>query len=458
MPPVTDKLGKLLISANLITEKQLNEALVAIRQSRGATRLGSTLVKMGYIQEEKLLQFLSQQYRVPAVDLKMYQHIDPAIIKLVPLELVKKHMVLPLRRVGATVTVAMLDPTNMLALDDLKFRTNYTIEPVIAAESALIEAVKKYYGAGVAGGAAQAAAAILQAKDYTIPEGGAADELADLGQSDGGPMVDVEDFDKTVGDVLDSVEVAESDQDQGMIGEVEAPIIKLDKDKLGFDKRQEADINAALAMPYGMILVTGPTGSGKTVTLYSCLQALNTPDVNISTAEDPVEFNFVGINQVLVQPDIGLTFATALKSFLRQDPDIILIGEIRDFETAEIAIKAALTGHLVLASLHTNDAPATINRLLNMGIEPFLVASSVLLIIAQRLARRICKDCKEPDPTVTPDMLRKIGMKDDEIAIAKPMKGKGCGTCNNKGYKGRVALYQVMFITPRIREAILRGA
>jgi len=570
MPPVTDKLGKLLISANLITEKQLNEALVAIRQSKGATRLGSTLVKMGYIQEEKLLQFLSQQYRVPAVDLKMYQHIDPAIIKLVPLELVKKHMVLPLRRVGATVTVAMLDPTNMLALDDLKFRTNYTIEPVIAAESALIEAVKKYYGAGVAGGAAQAAAAILQAKDYTIPEGSAADELADLGQADAGPMVDVEDFDKTVGDVLDSVEVAESDQDQGMIGEVEAPIIKLvngilvnamkvgasdihvepyetvfriryridgdlqtvmnlplkvknslisrikimakldiaerrlpqdgriklklgpkrdidfrvsvlptlfgekgvlrlldkaniqvDKDKLGFDKRQEADINAALAMPYGMILVTGPTGSGKTVTLYSCLQALNTPDVNISTAEDPVEFNFVGINQVLVQPDIGLTFATCLKSFLRQDPDIILIGEIRDFETAEIAIKAAMTGHLVLASVHTNDAPSTINRLLNMGIEPFLVASSVILVIAQRLCRRICKDCKVPDPTVTREILKVAGASkanEEEFEKMTPMKGKGCATCSNKGYKGRLALYQIMPITEDIRLAILRGA
>jgi len=570
MPPVTDKLGKLLISANLITEKQLNEALVAIRQSKGATRLGSTLVKMGYIQEEKLLQFLSQQYRVPAVDLKMYQHIDPAIIKLVPLELVKKHMVLPLRRVGATVTVAMLDPTNMLALDDLKFRTNYTIEPVIAAESALIEAVKKYYGAGVAGGAAQAAAAILQAKDYTIPEGSAADELADLGQADAGPMVDVEDFDKTVGDVLDSVEVAESDQDQGMIGEVEAPIIKLvngilvnamkvgasdihvepyetvfriryridgdlqtvmnlplkvknslisrikimakldiaerrlpqdgriklklgpkrdidfrvsvlptlfgekgvlrlldkaniqvDKDKLGFDKRQEADINAALAMPYGMILVTGPTGSGKTVTLYSCLQALNTPDVNISTAEDPVEFNFVGINQVLVQPDIGLTFATCLKSFLRQDPDIILIGEIRDFETAEIAIKAAMTGHLVLASVHTNDAPSTINRLLNMGIEPFLVASSVILVIAQRLCRRICKDCKVPDPTVTREILKVAGASkanEEDFAKMTPMKGKGCATCSNKGYKGRLALYQIMPITEDIRLAILRGA
>src|SRR5213593_663982 len=560
MPPVTDKLGKLLVSANLITESQLNEALVAMKQGRGTTRLGSTLVKMGYIPEEKLLQFLSRQYRVAAVDLKMYQHIDPAIIKLVPLELVKKHVVLPLRRVGATVTVAMMDPTNMVALDDLKFRTNYTIEPVIAAESSLLEAIKKYYGAGATGTDAKATAAILQAKDFTIPEGGA----------DEGPVVDVEDFDKTVGDVLDSVEVADTDQQEGIITEVEAPIIKLvngllvnaikvgasdihiepyenvfriryrvdgdlqtvmnlpvkvknalisrikimsrldiaerrlpqdgriklklgakrdvdfrvsvlptlfgekgvlrildkasiqvDKDKLGFDQKQAADVNAALAMPYGMLLVTGPTGSGKTTTLYSCLQALNTPDVNISTAEDPVEFNFMGINQVLVLPDIGLTFAAALKSFLRQDPDIILIGEIRDFETGEIAVKAAMTGHLVLASLHTNDAPGTINRLLNMGIEPFLVASSVILVIAQRLCRRICKDCKEPDPTVTPDILRMAGagkVNEKEFATMTPMRGKGCTTCNNKGYKGRLALYQIMPITEQIRLGVLRGA
>ena len=570
MPPVTDKLGKLLVSANLITEQQLNEALAAMKQGKGHTRLGSTLVKMGYIPEEKLLQFLSRQYRVPAVDLKMYQHIDPAIIKLVPLELVKKHMVLPLRRVGATVTVAMLDPTNMVALDDLKFRTNYTIEPVIAAESALLEVIKKYYGAVVAGTDAKATAAILQAKDFTIPEGGLEDELANLGQGDEGPVVDVADFDKTVGDVLDSVEVADTDQQEGIITEVEAPIIKLvngllvnalkvgasdihiepyenvfriryrvdgdlqtvmnlpvkvknalisrikimsrldiaerrlpqdgriklklgakrdvdfrvsvlptlfgekavlrildkatvqvDKDKLGFDKKQAADVSAALEMPYGMILVTGPTGSGKTTTLYSCLQALNTSEVNISTAEDPVEFNFMGINQVLVLPDIGLTFAAALKSFLRQDPDIILIGEIRDFETGEIAVKAAMTGHLVLASLHTNDAPGTINRLLNMGIEPFLVASSVILVIAQRLCRRVCKDCKEPDPTVTPEILKMAGassVNEKEFATMTPMRGKGCTTCSNKGYKGRVALYQIMPITEEMRTYILRGA
>lgn len=566
MAVVVDKLGKMLLGAKMITEQQLNEGLAAAKQ-KGGGRLGSTLVKMGYVEEEKLLMFLAQQYRVQAVDLKMYQNIDPAIIKLVPIELVKKHMVLPLKREGAVLTVAMTDPTNIFALDDLKFRTNYTIVPVIAGEAALVDAVKKYYlgGAGGAPDTKAANAKILEAKDYTLSDLDTAGSELDV--QDGGPVVDVEDFDKTVGDVLDSVEVAETEQDSGVISEVEAPIIKLvngilvnamkvgasdihiepyetvfriryridgnlqtvmqlplkvknalisrvkimsrldiaerrlpqdgriklkigpkrdidfrvsilptlfgekgclrlldkaniqvDKDKLGFDEKQSADINAALAAPYGMILVTGPTGSGKTTTLYSALQALNTPDVNISTAEDPVEFNFMGINQVLVQPDIGLTFAAALKSFLRQDPDIIMIGEIRDFETGEIGVKAALTGHLVLASLHTNDAPATINRLLNMGIEPFLVASSVLLIVAQRLARRICKDCKEPDPTVTPEILRKLGMKDEEIAIAKPMKGKGCGTCNNKGYKGRVALYQVMFVTQRLREAILRGA
>jgi type IV pilus assembly protein PilB len=570
MAVIADKLGKLLVEAKLITEQQLSEALATMKQAKGVGRLGSTLVKMGYVPEEKLLQFLAQQYRVTAVDLKMHQHIDPAIIKLVPLELVKKHMVLPLKRVGATLTVAMMDPTNIFALDDLKFRTNYTIEPVIAAESSLIEAIKKYYGGGATAGGGETkrtSAAILQAKDYTLSDQDS-DDLAGLDKMDEGPVVDVEDFDKTVGDALDSVEVAETEQEGFISGEVEAPIVKLvngilvnamkvgasdihvepyeavfriryrvdgdlqtvmnlplkvrnailsrikimarldiaerrlpqdgriklklgpkrdidfrvstlptlfgekaclrlldkasievDKDKLGFDERQAADINAALACPYGMILVTGPTGSGKTVTLYSCLQALNKPDVNISTAEDPVEFNFMGINQVLVQPDIGLTFAAALKSFLRQDPDIILIGEIRDFETGEIAVKAAMTGHLVLASLHTNDAPATINRLLNMGIEPFLVASSVILVIAQRLCRRICKDCKEPDPSVTAEVLRKWGMKDEkEIASATPMKGKGCTTCNNKGYKGRVALYQIMPVSEQIRLGILQGA
>lgn len=571
MAVIADRIGKLLVDAKLVTEQQVNEALTAAKASKGVGRLGSTLVKLGYIQEETLLQFVARQYRVQAVDLKIYRHIDPAIIKLIPLELVKKHLVLPLRRVGATLTVAMLDPTNILTLDDLKFRTNYTIEPMIAAETALLDMIKQYYGGdgdGNADAVTAASKSILQARDYTISDAPGGNELANLGWTQEDRVVAVEDLDKTVGDALDSVEVAQVEQDIGVIGEVEAPIIKLvngilvnamkvgasdihiepyetvfriryridgdlqtvmnlplkvknamisrikimarldiaerrlpqdgriklkvgpkrdidfrvsilptlfgekgclrlldklsievDKDKLGFDRKQAADINAALAMPYGMILVTGPTGSGKTVTLYSCLQALNTADVNISTAEDPVEFNFMGINQVLVQPDIGLTFPAALRSFLRQDPDIILIGEIRDFETGEIAVKAAMTGHLVLASLHTNDAPATINRLLNMGIEPFLVASSVILVIAQRLCRRICVGCKEPDPAVTADVLRKWGMtNEEEIATATPMKGRGCDRCNNKGYKGRLALYQVMPISEQIRMGILRGA
>jgi type IV pilus assembly protein PilB len=572
MAVTVDRIGKLLVGAKLITEQQLKEA-VTVQKQKGGGRLTSTLVKMGFIEEEKLLGFLAQQYRVPAVDLNTYQSVDPSIIKLVPIELVKKHLVLPLKRVGSSLTVAMADPTNVFGLDDLKFRTNYSIQPVIASESALLEAIKKYYGGASAGNTKEESkqadtSKLLEVKDYTINDlEGGEDDLAGLGKEEG-PTIDVEDFDKTVGDVLDTVEVAdEEDQGSFITGVVEAPIVKLvngilvnalktgcsdvhiepyenvfrvryrldgnmmtvmnlplkvknamvsrvkimakldiaerrlpqdgriklklgakrdvdfrvsvmptlfgekaclrvldkanvqlDMTKLGFEEQQRTDLKAALASPYGMILVTGPTGSGKTTTLYSALQALNTPDVNICTAEDPVEFNFMGINQVQVHPDIGLTFAASLKAFLRQDPDIIMIGEIRDYETGEIGVKAALTGHLVLASLHTNDAPSTINRLLNMGIEPFLVCSSVVLIIAQRLARRICKDCKVPAPEVTADVLRKIGMKAEEIAIAKPMKGTGCATCNKTGYKGRVALYQVMSMSERMRGAILQGA
>ena len=479
-------------------------------------------------------------------------------------------MVLPLKRVGSNLTVAMADPTNVFGLDDLKFRTNYSIQPVIASESALLEAIKKYYGAGADGQFSEDAKSadtskLLEVKDYTIND---LQSATDFDLHDEGATIDVEDFDKTVGDLLDSVEVAEDEQDSGYAtGVVEAPIVKLvngilvnalktgssdihiepyenvfrvryrldgnmmtvmnlplkvknamvsrvkimakldiaerrlpqdgriklklgakrdvdfrvsvmptlfgekaclrvldkasvqlDMTKLGLEEQQRNDLKAALAAPYGMILVTGPTGSGKTTTLYSALQALNTPSVNICTAEDPVEFNFMGINQVQVHPDIGLTFAAALKAFLRQDPDIIMIGEIRDYETGEIGVKSALTGHLVLASLHTNDAPSTINRLLNMGIEPFLVASSVVVIIAQRLARRVCKDCKVPDPEVTPAVLKKVGMNDEEIAVAKPHKGTGCAACNQTGYKGRVALYQVMTISDRIRSGILQGA
>ncbi|HEY3198356.1 MAG TPA: type IV-A pilus assembly ATPase PilB [Nitrospirales bacterium] len=570
MAITVDRIGKLLVGAKLISEQQLKEA-IAIQRQKGSGQLGSTLVKMGLIEEEKLLDFLAQQYRVPSINLKTHQAIDPSIIKLVPVELVKKHMVVPLKRVGSTLTVAMADPTNVFGLDDLKFRTNYSIQPVIASESALLEAIHRYYGIGQAQAVhddAQAAenSKLLEIKDYTIND---LDSANEVGVHDEGATLNVEDFDKTVGDVLDSVEVAEDAPEQGgyATGVVEAPIVKLvngilvnalktgssdihiepyetvfrvryrldgnmmtvmnlplkvknamvsrikimakldiaerrlpqdgriklklgakrdvdfrvsvmptlfgekavlrvldkanvqlDMTKLGLEEQQRIALKAALAAPFGMILVTGPTGSGKTTTLYSALQALNTPAVNICTAEDPVEFNFMGINQVQVHGDIGFTFSAALKAFLRQDPDIIMIGEIRDYETGEIGVKSALTGHLVLASLHTNDAPSTINRLLNMGIEPFLVASSVVLIIAQRLARRICKDCKVVDAEVTPEVLRKAGMNEDEIATAKPHKGLGCAVCNKTGYKGRVALYQVLTISDRIRTGILQGA
>jgi type IV pilus assembly protein PilB len=561
-----DRIGKLLVGAKMISEEQLREA-VAIQRQKGSGQLGGTLVKMGLIEEEKLLGFLALQYRVHAVNLKAYQPIDPAVIKLVPIELVKKHMVVPLKRVGSTLTVAMADPTNVFGLDDLKFRTNYSIQPVIASESALLEAIERYYGIGlsqVQDAQATENSKLLEVKDYTINDL----DSAQISIQDDGSTLNVEDFDKTVGDVLDSVEVAEDIEETGYASTtVEAPIVKLvngilvnalktgssdihiepyetvfrvryrldgnmmtvmnlplkvknamvsrikimakldiaerrlpqdgriklklgakrdvdfrvsvmptlfgekavlrvldkanvqlDMTKLGLEEEQRKALKTALASPFGMILVTGPTGSGKTTTLYSALQALNTPSVNICTAEDPIEFNFMGINQVQVHGDIGFTFSAALKAFLRQDPDIIMIGEIRDYETGEIGVKSALTGHLVLASLHTNDAPSTINRLLNMGIEPFLVASSVVLIIAQRLARRICKDCKVVDPEVTPDVLRKAGMNEDEIARAKPHKGRGCAICNKTGYKGRVALYQVMTITERLRSGILQGA
>jgi type IV pilus assembly protein PilB len=572
---VPDRMGKLLLEARLISEKQLEEALQTQKKAGG--RLGSLLVKMGAIKEDKLLQFLSQQYGVPPVDLASCQ-IEASLNKLIPLEVVKKYVVVPVKRVGSTLTLAMVDPSNVFAIDDIKFLTGYHVEPLVALETAIMDSVRRLYGGGGGGGSAKpadpdseqhdtaATAAILQAKDYTLSE----EDLQgdDLDIKDSGPMVAVEDFDTVVGDVLSNIDVVEEvgDEQTGATGEVEAPIVKLvngilvnavkvgasdihlepyetlvrvrfrldgelhpimnlplkvrnttvsrikimakldiaerrlpqdgriklklgkkrdidfrvsvlpclygekvvmrildkgniqlDMTKLGFEERALSDFQEALAKPYGMILVTGPTGSGKTTTLYSALQLLNTPDVNIMTAEDPVEFNFTGINQVQMKDEIGLNFATSLRSFLRQDPDIIMVGEIRDYETAEIAVKAALTGHLVLSTLHTNDAPSTINRLLNMGIEPFLVSSSVVLIMAQRLARRICKSCIEPDK-IAVERLIGLGFSPEEAKHITPMKGKGCQACNQTGYKGRVALYEVMPIKEDIRELILQGA
>ncbi len=566
------KLGQILIASSIITEEQLKQALNTQKKEGG--RLGTNLVKLSFITEEKLVAFLSKQYGVPAINLTEYK-IDGAVLKLVPADMAKKYLIMPVARVGATLTIAMADPSNVFAIDDVKFMTGYNVEVVVSTESAIMSAITSYYlgrGENVLATStssqpkASAASAILQAKDYTLNDDDLNTGADAFGAADEGPQVSVDDFDSIVGNALDGVDVMEEKEDAEVVKEVEAPIVKLvngifvnaiksgasdihvepyeqslrvryrvdgvmytvmnlptkiraaltsrikimskldiaerrlpqdgriklklgkkrdidfrvsvlpclfgektvlrlldkgnlqvDLTKLGFEQAAMDDFMEALSKPYGMILVTGPTGSGKTTTLYSALNHLNKPDTNIMTAEDPVEFNFMGINQVQVREEIGLTFASALRSFLRQDPDIIMVGEIRDFETAEIGVKAALTGHLVLSTLHTNDAPGTISRLLNMGIEPFLVSSAVILILAQRLARRICAQCKMEDP-IPPQALVKIGFSEEEARSVKVFRGKGCPACNNTGYKGRVALYEVMLIKDEIKELVLEGA
>ena len=569
------KLGQILIAAGVIAEEQLREALVLQKKSGG--RLGTNLVKLGHVTEDKLVTFLSKQYGVSAINLADYK-IDTAVLKLVPAEMAKKYMMMPVARVGATLTVAMADPSNVFAVDDIKFMTGYNVEIVIATESALINAITTSYGGkgeGLVAAKPQqqtqqsqaltgaAAAEILQAKDYTAGEDG---NIEDMLGADEGPTVDVEEFDQVVGRAIGDVEVVEEKEDAEVIREVAAPIIKLtngillnairagasdiqiepyensvrvryridgecrvimnlpakikaaltsrikimarldisekrlpqdgriklklgkkkevdfrvstvpclfgertnmrildkgnlqvDLTKLGIEEEPLKDLMAALEKPNGMILVTGPTGCGKTTTLYSALNYLNKIGVNVSTAEDPVEYNFPGINQVAVKEDIGLTFAAALRSFLRQDPDIIMVGEIRDFETAEISVKAALTGHLVLSTLHTNDAPGTISRLLNMGIEPFLVAASTILIASQRLVRKICPQCKEEEKIPVPALI-KLGFPEEEAGSIKCFRGKGCPACNNAGYRGRIGLYEIMPMKDEIKELTLEGA
>ena len=555
---IPEKLGKLIVNAQLITEDQLQKALLTQKKEGG--RLGSVLIRLGFIDEAKLLKFLSQQYGVPSIDLSKME-IDPSVVKLVPAEVVKKYLVVPIKRMGATLSLAMVDPSDVFAIDDIKFMTGYNVEPIIAAESAVIEMVGKYYGKGAL--AVVEKTMTIEAKDYTLSE---EDDAGGHGRDEENVMVSVDDFDTVVGDALENIDVVEEQQDDGAVKDVDAPIVKLvngvlvnaikvgasdihvepfetvfrvrfridgsmktimnlptkiknavvsrlkimskldiaerrlpqdgriklklgkkkevdfrvstlpclfgekvvmrildkgnlalDLTKLGFEVGALKDFTEAINAPYGMVLVTGPTGSGKTTTLYSAQSTINTTEINIMTAEDPVEYNLLGINQVQMKEEIGLNFAAALRSFLRQDPDVVMVGEIRDYETAEIGVKAALTGHLVLSTLHTNDAPGTVNRLLNMGIEPFLVASSVILILAQRLARRICAKCKETD-NILPEALLRAGFKQEDLKGLVVYKGKGCDTCNQTGYKGRVALYEVMPVKEELRELILQGA
>ncbi len=523
----TSRLGDILVKNNIITSEQLTAALQEQKMSGGQSKLGSILVKQGLVKEPDLVAFLSRQYGVPPISLAEYE-IDPAVIKIIPAEVVQKYNLVPVNRAGSTLIVAVSDPSNLFAIEDIKFMTSYNVEMVVTAESDIKGAIDKYY---------DQSASLADVMDNL--------DMEDLELIDTDDEVDLSSLEKATEDapvvklvnliLMDAIKKKASDihvepyeksfrvryRIDGVLYEVMKPPMKLknaitsrikimaeldiaerrlpqdgrikiklgggkdmdyrvsclptlfgekivmrlldksnlqtDLTKLGYEPEALAYFQREIHKPFGMVLVTGPTGSGKTVSLYSALSELNKVTENISTAEDPVEFNFAGINQVQMHEDIGLNFAAALRSFLRQDPDIIMIGEIRDFETAEIAVKAALTGHLVLSTLHTNDAPATINRLLNMGIEPFLVASAVNLITAQRLARRICGECKEKED-IPAQALIDAGVPADEAPEYVCYKGRGCSLCNNTGYKGRVGFYQVMPMLEPIRELILNGA
>jgi len=528
------KLGEMLIKANLLTPKKLEEALHYQKTNGG--KLGYNLVKLGLVKEEDITRVLSQQYGVPAINLRSME-VEESVAKLIPSEVAQKYLILPLSRNGATLTVAMVDPTNVFAMDDIKFMTGYNVEPVVASEVAIKEAIDKYYGSihalelkkvmdEMAETDDQTALEVLDEQDdVDLAKLAASTEeapvvrLVNLILTDsikrGASDIHVEPYEKDfrvrfridgvlyeimnppmkLKDAITSrlkimakLDISEKrlPQDgrikikiklQGKNKEMDYRVsvlptlfgekivlrlldkenLMLDMTRLGFEQESLTKFEKAIFKPYGMVLVTGPTGSGKTNTLYSSISRVNTPETNIITAEDPVEFNLHGINQVQMKEQIGLNFAAALRSFLRQDPNIILVGEIRDFETAEIAVKAALTGHLVLSTLHTNDAPSTINRLMNMGIEPYLVATSVHLICAQRLVRRLCNECREeiqmPIQAVTD-----IGYSPEEAPRVKLYKGRGCPVCNSTGYKGRVGLYEVMEVTDELREMILCGA
>jgi len=524
------RLGELLVRENLITLQQLQRAQDAQRKQGG--RLGFNLTKLGYIEETELTTFLSKQYGVPSINLSDFE-IDPEVIKLVPREVAEKHQVLPVNRAGASLIVAMADPSNIFAIDDLKFLTGYNIEVVVASDGAIKQSIERYYANEERSSELNYDEVMAEFDEDEIEVGGDEEQanIVDLERSaedapvvklvnlilidaikKGASDIHIEPYEKDFRvryridgvlyemmkpplklkaaitsrlKIMSQLDIAERRLPQDgriklklgrgremdyrvsclptLFGEkivlrlLDKGNLQLDMTKLGFDARPLALFKDAIKRPYGMVLVTGPTGSGKTTTLYSALSELNKSTVNISTAEDPVEYNLHGINQVQMHDDIGLNFAAALRSFLRQDPDIIMVGEIRDFETAEIAVKAALTGHMVLSTLHTNDAPSTVSRLLNMGIEPFLVTASVNLILAQRLARRVCSECKQPID-VPESALLDIQVKPEEIGSFQVFKGQGCATCSETGYKGRVAVYEVMNFSEELKEFVINGA
>ncbi len=521
----SDRLGEILLREGLITQDQLKKAL--LEQKNTGMRLGYTLVKLGLVEETEISKMLARQYRMPAVDLSRFE-VDAKILKLLPGDVAVKHTVLPLKREGRTLTVAIADPNNVTAIEDIKFITRCDVFPVIAGEYTLRNAIERYY---------QQSDAQLQtllkdieaADDLEVVEEQEDEDVKAQDLADDAPVV------KLINGLLtDAVKRGASDihvepfehelrvryRVDGALLEVMKPPIKmraaltsrikimaqlniaerrvpqdgriklkfgskvidyrvstlpvlfgekivmrildkgnlaLDLTKFGFEPQAEQHLLRAILNPYGMVLVTGPTGSGKTTTLYSALSRINTIDVNIMTAEDPVEYNLIGINQVLVRNDVGMTFAAALRAFLRQDPNIIMVGEIRDLETGSIAIKAALTGHLVLSTLHTNDAPSTVTRMVDMGIEPFNVASAVNLIVAQRLVRRVCAECKQ-EHQYTEEELKALGVPLAEAQKLTFYKGAGCDSCGGTGYRGRQGLYEVMAMTSALRRMVLKGA
>lgn len=525
-----NRLGELLVREKLISLQQLREAQKD--EAKSGKNLSYTLAKLGYITDGEITDFISTQYRLPAVNLDEYE-IEEDVVKLVSQEVCEKHRLIALSRSGSSLIIAMADPTNLNAIDDIKILTGYNPEPVVASETAIAAALERYYAAGPSYEDVMADFDLgdedidfaAEEEDINSVELEKASEDAPVVRlvnvillnaiRKGASDVHIEPYERRMRvryrvdgvlqeemtpphklknalasrlKIMSQLDIAERRLPQdgriklrlGKNREMDFRVsilptlwgektvlrlldksnLQLDMAKLGFEPDALSDFQWAIAQPWGMVLVTGPTGSGKTTTLYSALSEMNQPGVNISTAEDPVEYNLHGINQVQMHEEIGLNFAQALRAFLRQDPDIVMVGEIRDFETAEISVKAALTGHLVLSTLHTNDAPATISRLLNMGVEPFLITASVNVVLAQRLARRVCGDCKT-ELDVDPEALAELGFTPEQVEQArrdKLVKGRGCDACGNSGYKGRVALYEVMRFNEDLKEMVLQGA
>ncbi len=528
--PANRRLGDLLLAEGLLTSEQLQQALS--EQQRSRERLGSILVRLRFLDEDRLIEFLARQYGVPSVRLDGVE-LDPDVLRLVPPALARKHEVVPIRRVGQTLTLAMADPTNVFALDEIGFVTDLQPLPVVASQAAIRRALARWTEGPAARGPGSLVGLgeeLVSSAEASEPETGLAADVLELRESAAeAPVVKLvnrvlaEAIRRRASDIhwepyeaacrvrlrvdgvlqellslprkaepalvsrlkiMASLDIAERRLPQDgrirlrhdrrivdfristlptIFGEkvvlriLDQEALKLDLAQLGFEPWALDAFRTAIHQPHGMIFITGPTGSGKTTTLYSAIHAINRPGLNIMTVEDPVEYNLPGVNQVQVNEPVGRTFAAALRAFLRQDPDVILVGETRDLETAQIAVRAALTGHLVLSTLHTNDCPSTVARLRDMGVAPFLVASSLRLVLAQRLGRRVCQTCAEPYETDEGSLVP-YGHRPSGRGRVRLLRGRGCPACNFTGLKGRVALYEVMPVNQAVRDMIVRGA